>query len=68
MKEEGQQQLRKDFIVMAMSAMLGGYTRMTYSLGVIMLETSQSLNIFVPIILSILIANQSGYAFTRSLY
>ena len=47
---------------------MAGYTRMTYSLGVIMMETSQDLSIFVPLILTIIVANQTGYIFTRSLY
>ena len=41
---------------------------MTYSLAVIMMETSQSLSIFVPLIFTIIISNQTGYMFTRSLY
>jgi CBS domain-containing protein len=47
---------------------MAGYTRMTYSLGVIIMETSQDLSIFVPIIFSIIISNQVGFKFTRSLY
>ena len=47
---------------------MAGYTRMTYSLGVILMETGQCLNLFVPIIFSIMISNQVGYMFTRSLY
>ena len=41
---------------------------MTYSLGVIMMETSQDLSLFVPMIFSIITGNQVGYLFTRSLY
>ena len=47
---------------------MAGYTRMTYSLGVIIMETSQDLSIFVPIIFAIIISNQVGFKFTRSLY
>ena len=61
-------ELRKYLIVIGCAATLAGYTRMTYSLGVIMMETSQTINIFVPVIFSIIISNQFGYVFTRSLY
>ena len=47
---------------------MGGYTRMTYSLSVIMMETTQDLSLFIPIMLAMLIGNQTGYLFTRSLY
>ena len=48
--------------------MLAGYTRMTYSLAVIVMETSQAINIFVPVIVSIGVANFVGDRFTRGLY
>lgn len=51
-----------------MGAMLAGYTRMTYSLAVITMETSQAINIFIPICLTISIANAVGAMFTRGLY
>jgi predicted transcriptional regulator len=41
---------------------------MTYSLAVILMETSQSLSLFIPIIFTIVISNQVGAYFTRSLY
>ena len=51
-----------------MGAMLAGYTRMTYSIIVIVMETSQSINIFLPTVISIGIANFTGDLFTRGLY
>lgn len=60
--------LRKNLIVIGVAATLAGYTRMTYSLAVIVLETSQVMNLFVPIVFTILISNQVGYVYTRSLY
>jgi len=48
--------------------MLGGYTRLTYSLCVIMLETTQSINFFIPIMLSVLVSVTVGNAINRSLY
>ena len=56
------------YIVIGMGAMLAGYTRMTYSLAVIVMETSQAINIFFPIIITIGIANFVGSMFTRGLY
>ena len=51
-----------------MGAMLAGYTRMTYSLVVIVMETSQSINIFIPVAITVATANFFGNLFTRSLY
>jgi len=47
---------------------MAGYTRMTYALGVILMETSEDLSIFIPLIFTIVISNQVGYKFTRGLY
>lgn len=55
-------------IVCAAGAMLSAYTRLTYSLVVIMLETTQSFNLFIPMMLAILVARAVGNLFTRSLY
>ena len=51
-----------------MGGMLAGYTRMTYSLAVIVMETSQAINIFVPLFFCIIVANYTGALFTRGLY
>ena len=49
--------------------MLTSYTRMTYSLAVIMLETTQSINLFIPIIFSLVVARSvSKLLSKRSLY
>jgi hypothetical protein len=60
--------IRKKYIVIGCGSFMAGYTRMTYSLGVILMETSQDLSVFVPIIFSIIVSNQVGFKFTRSLY
>ena len=65
---EDYNEIRKNMIVLSIAAVMSGYTRMTYSLGIILMETAQTLNMFVPIIFSIMISNQVGYLFTRSLY
>lgn len=48
--------------------MLAGYTRMTYSLAVIVMETAQVMNLFVPIVFTIMISTKVGSYFTRGLY
>ena len=48
--------------------MLASYTRLTYSLCVIMLETTQSINFFIPIMISVLVSVQVGDSFNRSIY
>lgn len=50
------------------AAMLAGYTRMTYSLAIIMMETAQAMNMFLPIVMVIMVANFVGSLFTRGLY
>jgi CBS domain-containing protein len=59
---------RVSYIILGMGSMLAGYTRMTYSLAVIVMETSQAINIFIPIIVTIGVANVVGAQFTRGLY
>lgn len=56
------------YIILGMGAMLAGYTRMTYSLVVIVMETTQSINIFIPVTITILTSNFFGNLFTRGLY
>lgn len=56
------------FMIIACASLMAGYTRMTYSLGIILMETSQAIEVFVPMIITIGIANQVGSLFTRSLY
>jgi len=59
---------RVTYLALAMAAMLAGYTRMTYSIIVITMETCQSVSIFVPLVLAVGTANIIGDCFTRSLY
>jgi H+/Cl- antiporter ClcA len=58
----------QSYKIMGASAMLGGYTRLTYSLCVIMLETTQSINFFIPILFSVLTSVSVGNYFNRGLY
>jgi hypothetical protein len=65
--EENYVAIRKKFIILGMGGFMAGYTRMTYSLGVILMETTQDLSLFVPLVFVIMIASQTGNMFTRSL-
>ena len=62
------QALTRSYIILACGGFMAGYTRMTYSLAVILMETSQDIEIFTPMIITIAVANQVGYFCTRSLY
>lgn len=59
---------RVTYLALAMAAMLAGYTRMTYSIIVITMETCQSVNIFIPVVLAVGTSNVVGSFFNRSLY
>jgi len=56
--------MKSDYVTLACAAMLASYTRMTYSLVIIIIETSQSLSLFVPVLFTILVANAVGSLFT----
>ncbi len=55
-------------ILVGAGAMLAGYTRLTYSLVVIMLETTSSINLFIPMLTGIAIARAIGNLITSPLY
>mmetsp|Transcript_3406 Transcript_3406/g.5749 ORF Transcript_3406/g.5749 Transcript_3406/m.5749 type:complete len:185 (+) Transcript_3406:1549-2103(+) len=50
------------------TAMLSGYCRLTYSLTVMMLETTQSINLFIPMLITMLTSYGIGILFNKSLY
>jgi H+/Cl- antiporter ClcA len=56
------------YVIIGAAAMLASYTRMTYSLAVIMLETTQAINNFLPITLGIATSLMVAKAFNRGLY
>ena len=47
----------QSYLVIGAGALLASYTRLTYSLAVLMLETTDSINLFLPITLSIFVSN-----------
>jgi H+/Cl- antiporter ClcA len=58
----------QSYIIMGASAMLASYCRLSYSLAVIMLETTQSINLFLPIVFTIMVSLATARACNRSLY
>lgn len=48
--------------------MLSSYTRLTYSLAVIMMETTQAVNLFLPILIGIMVSHVVARIFNRSIY
>lgn len=49
--------LTRSYTVLACGAFMAGYTRMTYSLAVILMETTQDIEIFTPMIVTIAVGN-----------
>ena len=59
---------RVTYVILGMGAMLAGYTRMTYSLVVVTMETTMNVNMFIPIVIAVGMSNYVGGLFNRSLY
>lgn len=55
-------------VLVGACAMLSAYCRLTYSLVLIMLETSGSINIFIPMMIGAMMARAVGNLLTNSLY
>lgn len=56
------------FAIIGAAAVLAGYSRLTFSLAVIMLETTENVNLFLPIIFTLFISFAVGRLFNRSMY
>ena len=56
------------FVLVGAGAMLSSYCRLTYSLVVIMCETTSSINIFLPMFIGIMTARSVGELISPSLY
>lgn len=56
------------YVLVGAGAMLSSYCRLTYSLVVIMLETTSSINIFLPMMIGIMVARGVGNLLSPSLY
>ena len=55
-------------VLVGAGAMLAGYTHLTYSLLVIMLETTSSIDLFIPMMIGIMVSRAVARLFSRSLY
>lgn len=58
----------QSYLVLGAAGMLASYTRLTYSLAVIIMETTQSINLFIPVLITIMISYGVARVFNRSLY
>ena len=56
------------YAIIGSAAILAGYSRLSFSLAVIMLETTENVNLFLPIIFALFISFGVGRIFNRSLY
>ena len=48
--------------------MLSGYCRLTFSLAVVMMETSQAINMYVPMLITLMFSYGTALIFNQSLY
>ena len=56
------------YAIVGAAAILGGYTRLSFSLAVIMLETTENVNLFLPVIFALFLSFGIGRIFNRSVY
>lgn len=56
------------YAIIGAASVLGGYSRFSFSLAVIMLETTENVSLFLPIIFSLFVAFGVGRIYNRSLY
>ena len=50
------------------ASVLAGYSRLSFSLAVIMMETTENVNLFLPVVFSLFVSFAVGRLFNRSLY
>lgn len=56
------------YAVIGASAILAGYARHTFSLAVILLECTEQINLFLPVVFTILVSVIVGECYNRSIY
>jgi chloride channel 7 len=56
------------YAIIGSASVLAGYTRLSFSLAVIMLETTENVGLFLPIIFALFISFGVGRIFNRSIY
>jgi len=58
----------QSYLIIGATAILSSYTRLTYSLAVVMMETTQAINMFLPMVITIGVSHATAMLFNRSLY
>ena len=56
------------YAIIGSAAMLAGYSRLSFSLAVIMLETTENVNLFLPIIFALFVSFAVSGIFNKSMY
>mmetsp|Transcript_40703 Transcript_40703/g.39306 ORF Transcript_40703/g.39306 Transcript_40703/m.39306 type:complete len:520 (+) Transcript_40703:73-1632(+) len=56
------------YAIIGAASVLAGYSRLSFSLAVIMLETTENLSLFLPVIFALFVAFSTGRLFNRSIY
>ena len=56
------------YAIIGSASVLAGYTRLSFSLAVIMLETTENVELFLPVIFALFVSFGIGRIFNRSLY
>ena len=56
------------YAIIGAASVLAGYSRLSFSLAVIMLETTENVNMFLPVIFALFISFSVGRLFNRSMY
>ena len=56
------------YAIMGAAGILAGYSRLSFSLTVLMMETAVNVNLFLPTLITVVASLQGGEMLTRSLY
>lgn len=56
------------YAIIGAASVLAGYSRLSFSLAVIMLETTENVNLFLPIIFALFISFATGRIFNSGMY
>jgi len=56
------------YAIIGAASMLAGYSRLSFSLAIIMLETTENVNLFLPIIFALFVSFAIGGIFNKSMY
>jgi len=56
------------YAIIGAASVLAGYSRLSFSLAVIMLETTENVNLFLPIVFSLFVSFAIGGIFNKSMY